>query len=128
MTLNFGENSDDVNIYSAELQQLLFGRPQGAAGDIANGGGDGHFLDPHRQIKRRYGPRTAGTKRAVLRQLISVRSAGHVDEVEQMVRHMEELFKSYETLSGASLPEDLNVIVLIHLCSNEFGGIKEQLV
>lgn len=51
----------------------------------------------------------------MLKQLISVRSATPVDEVEQKARQKDTLIKRYETMSGTCLPEDLQVIVLIDL-------------
>lgn len=117
--LEFGDKSDEVKLFSAELQQLLYDRTQGAAWDIAHGGGEGNGLESYRQLKRRYEPRTVGTKREVLKQLICIRSATKVDEVEQKARHMEDLIKRYETMSGTVLPEDLKATVLIDLCSKE---------
>lgn len=103
--LEFSEEADEVKAFGAELQQPLFDRTSGTAWDIAIGGGEGNGLESYRQIKRRYEPRTAGTKRAVLKQLTCIRSASRVDEVEHKVKHMEELIKRYDTMPGSSLPE-----------------------
>lgn len=114
--LEFGDNSPEVKLFSAELQQLLCDRTQGAAWDIAHSGGEGNGLESFRQLKRRFEPRTAGTK---LKQLICIGSATKVDEVELKARHMEDLIKRYKAMSGTIFPEDLKVKVLIYLCSKE---------
>lgn len=115
--LEFGDKSDEVKRFSAELQQLLYDRTQGAAWDIARGEGNG--LESYRQLKCRYEPRTAGIKIGLLKQLICISSATKVDEVDQNARHMEDLIKRYETTCGNVLPEDIKVIVPIALCSKE---------
>lgn len=102
----FGESSD-------EIKQLIFDRTQGTAWDIASGGGEAHGLESYRLIKRRDEPRTE-------KQLICIRSATRVDEVEQKARHMEELIKRCETMSGTSLPEGFKVTVITDPCSKEF--------
>lgn len=118
--LEYAGSADEVKAFApSSNKQLIFDRTSGTAWDIANVAGEGNGLESYRQIKHRYEPRTAGTKRALLKQLICIRSANRVDEVEQKVRHMEELIKRYETMSGSKLPEDLKVTGLIDLCCKE---------
>lgn len=127
--LAFANQAPEIKLFSAELQQLLFDRTQGVAWDIANGGGEGNGLESLRQLKRRYEPRTAGTKIAVLKQSICIRSATKVDQVEQKTMHMEDLIKRYDTMSGTVLPEYLKVTVLIDLCSKEldYKSVREDI-
>lgn len=99
MDFEVGEQSSEVFLFSAELQQLIFDRTQRAAWDIAKGGGDANGLPLNRQLKRRYESRTAGTRRTALNQLICIRSVGRADEVEQKLRHTEELIERCQTMS-----------------------------
>lgn len=80
---SFEQDAAAVMNLGTELQQLLYDRTQGRVSEDVHATGVGNGLEAHRVFKNRYEPRTAGTKRALLKQILSVKSASRVDEVER---------------------------------------------
>lgn len=103
LDLKLGETSDEVKVFSAELQSCSTGPKCGVGYRQLRWRGERPRVVP---ADERYEPRTAGTKRSVLKQLIRIKPAGRVDEVEQKVRYIQELTKRYEGMSGATLQEN----------------------
>lgn len=113
--LKFEDESDEVKEFSAQLQQLLYDRTQGEAWEserrgIANG------LEPFRRIKRRFLPRSVGSQRALLKQLLCLRPASKLDEVEARICHLKDLSCRYAGMYGKTLEEYLRATLLVDVC------------
>ena len=78
---------------------------------------DGSGLGAVRLLMTRYEPRMPGTKRALLKAVVSDAPAKKLEEIEKNLMNVDELMKKCEVLGGEPLPEDLRVIVIIDLCA-----------
>ena len=80
---------------------------------------DGSGLEATRLLMTRYEPRMPGTKRGLLKAVVSDAPAKKQEEIEKNLMNVEELIKKCEVLRGERLPEDLRVIVIIDLCTKD---------
>lgn len=117
--LCFEQNAPAVKNFGVELQQLLHDRTQGKAWEDMHSAQVGNGLEAYRILKNCNEPKIAGTRRAVLKQVVCIKCAGRADQVEHRSRHLEDLVRRYEGMTGAALPEGLKVTGLIEVCSRE---------
>lgn len=113
----FGDEASAVKDFGTELQQLLHDRTQGRVREDVRLAGVGNGLEAHRVLKHRYGRRIAATKRTVFNKILSVEFASRVDEVEDRIRHFEDVLSRREGLSWVPLAEDSKVTLLIEALS-----------
>lgn len=78
--LEYEAEANEITDFSARLQWLLYDSTQGEALERASEAGVGNGFGSVRRIKRRFKPRTAGPKRAVVQQTICSRPAAKLDE------------------------------------------------
>ena len=110
-----------VHDNNAKLYSILISCADEDAFRIVNSVIPGNGFEAFRLLKRRYEPKTPGTKRAVLKSIINNPHCKKVSEVESNLMNLEQLVKRYEGISkdNAKLPDDLIVAVLIDLCHKE---------
>lgn len=63
--------------------------------------------------------RTPGTKRAVLKAILTNRPSKRAEEMGRNLRKIEEPMKRYEVLAGKPLDETLAITVIMYLCVKE---------
>jgi hypothetical protein len=108
-----------VKNFSNKLFATLISCTEGDAFKLVNSVQNGVGLEALRLLKRRYEPRTPGTKRAILKNIINNAQAKRIIDVEANLMHVEGLMKKYENMARDNLPEDLKVTVIIDLCHKE---------
>ena len=110
-----------VDNFSTALHELLLRNTGGNAFDLTNSVCDENGLEAWRKITRRYEPRTPGTKRALLMQIINNPGARKVGDVEANLLHLERLITRYENMTDDAnkLPEEVKATVIIALCNKE---------
>lgn len=111
--------SGPVKQFSAALQAILVTHTEDEAWRIVDSAKDFGGLEAYRLLKRRYAPKTAGTKRAMLKAIINNPQCKSVHLVESNLMKLEDLIKKYENMTETRLPEDLKVTVLIDLCHKD---------
>jgi hypothetical protein len=110
-----------VENFSTSLHELLLRTTGGSAFEITNSVSDENGLEAWRKITRRYEPRTPGTKRALLMQILNNTSAKRVGDVEANLLHLEKLITRYESMTDEAnkLPDEVKATVIIALCHKE---------
>ena len=112
---------DDVKEFSAQIFKLLVNITEDEPFKICNAAPSGEGLEVLRLLRKRYDPRTPGTKRALLKVMMNITSCKKLGDVQQMIMKVEALVKKYDELAGvgSALPEDLVVTMMIEVCSKE---------
>ena len=121
---DWGQHADQVMSFASTLYSTLLSCTEEDAFRICHSVKDGNGLEAMRLIVKRYEPRTPATKRALLKAVINNPQAKKVEDIEINLMHVEEVIKKYENLARDSLPEDLQVTVIIDLCTKD---LKEHL-
>ena len=80
---------------------------------------DGNGPQARRLLRKRYEPRTPGTKRARLSAVTSNLPPDRPDEIEENMMHGEDEMRTYEQFSGEGLPDNLRVAVVIYMCTKD---------
>ena len=114
--LRYPDTKDQVLKFSRFLYTILVQTVSGAAFAIVQGAPENNGLEAFRQLIRRYEPRTAGSRRALIKQIVNHPQAKDIKQVENNVRNLEELIKKYNIMSKEKLAEDIRVTVLIDIC------------
>ena len=107
-----------VASFDLTLYQTLVCSTSGHAFNMVHSAG-GSGLEAVRLLSRRYEPRTPGTKRAILKAILGYAPAKRIEDIERSLLSFEELLKRYDALSGAALPEDLQVTIALDLCTKD---------
>jgi hypothetical protein len=115
----FIDDSSKVEEFSKKLQLMLVNICEGESFTICTSVTSGEGLASLRLLRRRFDPKTPGTKRALLKSLVNMNPCKKVNELEAAVQRMEEMIKKFNDMSGTELPEDLVVCFLIELCHKE---------
>ena len=111
---------------SAKLQAVLISSTEDDAFRIVNAVDEGNGIEAYRMLKKRYEPRNAGSKRAVLKAIINNPQCKKVTEMESNLMNLERLFKKYGDMSGGEqLNMDLKVAVMIDLCTKDLREYLE---
>ena len=115
------ENADPMKEFNAKLFSILVTSTEDDAFKIVNSVKDCSGMEAYRLLKKRYEPKTPGTKRALLKSIINNQQCKRVHEVEANLMNIEELIKRYESMTTGDekLPDDLKVTVMIDLCHKE---------
>ena len=110
-----------VSNFSTSLHDLLLKGTSGNAFELTNSVKDENGLEAWRKIARRYDPRTPGTKRALLMQILNNQCAKKVGEVEANLLNIERLISRYESMTDEAnkLPDEVKATVIIALCHRE---------
>ena len=106
----------------AQLKLMLNHALRGEALSIVRSVPETHVLpgvEAWRLITARYEPRGAGTKRALLKKIVTQGQCTKWENLESKIREMENNCNKYKELSGANLPDDLRVCFLIDLCPKD---------
>ena len=123
-----GADTRMVKDFSTKLFATLISCTEEDAFRIVNSVKSGFGLEAYRLLKKRYEPKTPGTKRALLKTIINNPQSKRVNEVEANLMHVEELIKKYELMAGTNLPDDLKVTILIDLCHSILWGARYYVV
>ena len=115
---------DSCKKLNAMLYNILVTKLRGEAFNIVTSVRDGCGFEGWRLLTKRYQPRTPATKRALLKSIFNMKSAKKVEEIENNLLKVEEIFTRYETMSDNTLPEDIKTVILIELCTPD---LKEHL-
>ena len=113
--ISYPNNKQDVWRFAHNLYSILLSCTEDDAFRICHSVKEGNGLEAMRLLMKRFEPRTPGTKRALLKAIISNPASN---------KQVEEYMKHYEVVAGADLPEDLKVTVIIDLCTKD---LKEHL-
>ena len=73
----------------------------------------------YRQLKRRHEPKTAGTKRELLKSIVNNQLAKKLREVDWNLTHVEGLFSRYECIAVDKLLERVKVTLIMDLRHRE---------
>ena len=119
------EEEGEVKRFSSTIYSVLINHTTDDAFKICNSVKSCQGLEALRLLKRRYDPKSPGTKRAILKGLMIMMPAKKLSELEGTILKFEEMVKKYETMSKIELPEDLIIISLIDLCSKELKSHLE---
>ena len=76
----------------------------------------------YRQLKRRHEPKTAGTKRALLKSIVNNQQAKKLQKVDGNLTREEGLFKRYECIETDKLPERVKVTLITGPLSQRAAG------
>jgi hypothetical protein len=110
---------EEVQKFSHRLFATIISCTEEDAFRLANSVNDQSGLEAYRLLKKRYEPKTPGTKRALLKSIINNPQSKRVQEVEANLMKIEDLMKKYESIATEKLPEDLKVTVIMDLCHKE---------
>jgi hypothetical protein len=110
---------NEVQKFSHRLFATVISCTEEDAFRLANSVNDQSGLEAYRLLKKRYEPKTPGTKRALLKSIINNPQSKKVQEVEANLMRIEDLMKKYESIATEKLPEDLKVTVIMDLCHKE---------
>ena len=116
------ENLDAIKKFSTNLYVALLGYTEDEAFKIVQSVSHCQGLEALRLLKRRYDPRSPGTKRALLKSILGMPPAKKLTDIEPSVMRLEEMVKKYESMTGSLhpiLPNDLIVTIMIDLCTKE---------
>ena len=89
--------------------------------------GTGNGLEALRLLGKRYDPKNPGTKRALLKSLMTTPSCSKITDLEKTIMKVEELVKKYESMAGpkGTLPDDLVATIMINVCHKELRDHME---
>lgn len=124
LDLAFGGAAGEIKDFSRALHAQLVSTTTEHPFQLVHNCPGGNGLEAMRAVIRRYEPRTPGTKRAVLKAIITNPPSRRAEEVERSLFKAEELMNEYEVLAGKPLDEDLGVTVIIDLCVQD---LKDRL-
>ena len=96
--LEHGIESATVREFAVKLYSILMSCAEDDAFRICHSVKDGNGLEAMRLLMKRYEPRTPGTKRALLKAVISDVPAKKPEDIEKNLMNVEELMKKYELL------------------------------
>ena len=123
---NTGDNSDEnlsnIKKFSTNLYVALLGYTEDDPFKIVQSASLCQGLEALRLLKRRYDPKSPGTKRALLKSILGMQPAKKLTDIEPSIMRLEEMVKKYESMTGhlhAVLPNDLIVTIMIDLCTKE---------
>jgi hypothetical protein len=117
-----GIEADAMKVFSSSLYQTLISLCESDAHAIVDSVQEGCWgIEAYRLLKKRYAPKTPGTKRALLKSIINNPQCRKVVEVEGNLMKLEDMFKKYEsmTTNQEKLPDDLKITVMTDLCHKE---------
>ena len=115
---------DDIKKFSASLYSALLGFTEDDAFKIVQSANECQGLEALRLLKRRYDPKSPGTKRALLKNIIGIPQAKKLIDIETGIMKLEEMIKKYESMAGIQLPEDLVITLMIDVCAKD---LKEHM-
>lgn len=119
MEIEFGEDTELVKLFSltmhGDLTMLLEAGTFSEMDALEQGNG----FEALRVRMAKYEPRTAQTKRAYFKNIVSNRQAKNVEDMSAMIQTPERNIKGYEDVAGKPLDEDLRVIALTDGCAPE---------
>ena len=116
---------EEIKKFSSTMYSVLINHTSDDAFTICNSAKSCQGLEALRLLKRRYDPKSPGTKRAVLKGLMMINPVKKLSDLEGAILKFEEMVKKYETMSKIELPEDLIIISMIDLCSKELKSHLE---
>jgi hypothetical protein len=116
-----------VSNFSTSLHDLLLKGTSGNAFELTNSVKDENGLEAWRKIARGYEPRTPGTKRALLMQILNNQCAKKVGDVETNLINIERLINRYESMTDEAnrLPDEVKATIIIALCHRELRDYLE---
>ena len=118
--LKWGDVAEQVKAFSSQLFVTVLSNCEGDAWKLIQSAGTGNGLEGMRLLTKRYDPRNPGTKRSILRNLLTIPACTKVSEVEKAIMRIEEMVKKYESMTGGvNLPDDLVATVMISVCHKE---------
>ena len=119
------QDEEEVKKFSSTLYQILINNTSDDAFTICNSTKTCQGLEALRLLRKRYDPKSPGTKRAVLKGLMSLNPAKKLSDLESTILKLEEMVKKYETMAKLELPEDLIVTLMIDVCSKDLKSHLE---
>jgi hypothetical protein len=117
-------DEEEVKKFSATMYNILINNTTDDAFTICNSTKTCQGLEALRLLRKRYDPKSPGSKRAVLKGLMCLKPAKKLSDLESTVLKLEEMVKKYETMAKLELPDDLVVTLMIDVCSAQ---LKEHL-
>jgi hypothetical protein len=123
---NLGLNEiDEVKKFSNVLYSVLINHTFDDAFTICNSTKTCQGLEALRLLRRRYDPKSPGTKRAILKGIMNLNPAKKLSDLESTILKFEDSVKKYEKMSKIELPEDLIIISMIDLCNKDLKSHLE---
>ena len=113
-----------IKKFNGLLYNILVTKLRGEAFNIVSSVRDACGLEAWRLVMRRYEPRTAGTKRALLKSLFNMKAAKKIEDIERNILRVEEIYARYEVMSKEAIQEDIKTVIMTELCTPE---LKEYL-
>jgi len=110
--------------FSTKLHSIIMSLCEDTAFTIVQAAPTGNGLECLRLLKKRFDPKSPGTKRAILKSLMTMQPCTKITEIEAKILKVEELIKKYTDMSGIILPDDLICMTFIELCN---GDLKQYL-
>lgn len=115
----YGTDKAAVEEFSVQLYSVLISQTSNAAFAITTSVSNHNGMEAFRQLIRRYEPRTAGSRRALVKQIVNYPAAKDIKQVEANIRHFEELTKKYHSMAKEKLSEDILVTILVDICHQD---------
>eukprot|EP00438_Fugacium_kawagutii_P024647 Skav203984 [mRNA] locus=scaffold3369:57215:60998:- [translate_table: standard] len=130
MTAEFGatnpaqEEIPDLAAKDAQLYAVLQTLCEKEAFTLVRSAGKGHGLEAWRRLCKRYDPSTGGTRRALLKSVLSPNKCSKVEEPSAAVENWEDQVRQYENRRKAdgtrpTLDEDIKISILEPICPTE---------
>ena len=91
--VKWGAQAEKVKEFSSKVYRLLVNITEDEAFKICQNVEHGEGLEAMRRMKKRYDPRTPGTKRSLLKALMNSQSCKKVGEVQAALMRVEEIVK-----------------------------------
>ena len=120
--LGHAEDLVEIKKFSTNLYSALLGYTEDDAFKLVQSASECQGLEALRLLKRRYDPKSPGTKRALLKSIMGIPPAKKLVEIETSIMRLEEMIKKYESMTGqkhAVLPPDLVVTMMIDVCTKD---------
>ncbi len=122
MDLSWGVRASEVKVFASQLYTILVNVTEDRAFEIVQSVGGGEGLEALRLLRRRFDPKTPGTKRAILKAILNITPAKKVMEVEEKIMKLEDLVKRYEAMTKEKVSSDLTTTILMDLTRTKNSG------
>ena len=117
-------NADQIGVdLDHKINNLLISKTKGEAGTIVSQG-DGCGSEAWRRLMNRYDPKTAETKRALMKKITIPKLAKNIPDLDKNLIEWEYNIRRYEAASGKPMDHDHKICTIIEMCPHT---LKEHL-